>query len=166
MDADQQARTQAQALFARNLELISAGRITEWVELFDPEGVLEFPYPLPGIPTRFTGHRELFEHMKDFPKQFDVRFSGLTFHETTDPELVIAEFVGDGRGVVTGRPFHQVYISVVRFRAGRIVHFRDFWNPLATIRAGLTIGHAWRGLVDLLRPAARRRPKGPGPGRG
>lgn len=97
MDADQQARTQAQALFARNLELISEGRITEWVELFDPEGVLEFPYPLPGIPARFTGHRELYEHMKDFPKQFDVRFSGLTFHETTDPELVVAEFVGDGR---------------------------------------------------------------------
>ncbi|MFY1650436.1 nuclear transport factor 2 family protein [Solwaraspora sp. WMMB762] len=158
MDIDQQTRAQAQEVFARNLEYITAGRIREWVELFDPAGVLEFPYPPPGVPSRFVGHQELYEHMKDFPKQFDVRFSGLTFHETTDPELVIAEFVGEGRGVVTRRPFHQVYISVVRFRDGRIVHFRDFWNPLVTIRAAATVGHVWRGLVDLMRPASKRGP--------
>lgn len=158
MDIDQQTRAQAQEVFARNLEYITAGRIREWVELFDPAGVLEFPYPPPGVPSRFVGHHELYEHMKDFPKQFDVRFSGLTFHGTTDPELVIAEFVGEGRGVVTKRPFHQVYISVVRFRDGRIVHFRDFWNPLATIRAAATVGHVWRGLVDLMRPASKRGP--------
>lgn len=157
METDQQTRAQAQELFARNLEHIAAGRIREWVELFDPAGVLEFPYPPPGVPSRFVGHHELYEHMKDFPKEFDVRFSGLTFHETTDPELVIAEFVGEGRGVRTGRPFHQVYISVVRFQNGKIVLFRDFWNPLATIRAAATVGHVWRGLVDMVRPAARKK---------
>ncbi|WBB78083.1 nuclear transport factor 2 family protein [Micromonospora sp. WMMD882] len=156
MDTDQQRRTQAQELFARNLDLITAGRIREWVELFAPDGVLEFPYPLPGVPSRFVGHDELYAHMKDFPKQLDVRFSGLTFHETTDPDLVVAEFVGEGRGVATGRPFHQVYISVVRFSDGRIVHFRDFWNPLATIRAAASVTHAWRALVASVRRGSRQ----------
>lgn len=155
METDQQSRARSQALFARNLDYISEGRIREWVELFDPDGVLEFPYPPPGVAPRFVGHHELYEHMKDFPKQFDVRFSGLVFHETTDPDLVIAEFEGHGRGVVTKRQFDQVYISVVRFRNGRIVHFRDFWNPLVTIRTAATVGHVWRGLVDLVR---KRRP--------
>ena len=56
MDIAQQTRAQAQELFARNLEYITAGRIREWVELFDPAGVLEFPYPPPGVPSRFVGH--------------------------------------------------------------------------------------------------------------
>ncbi|MTK04620.1 nuclear transport factor 2 family protein [Micromonospora sp. CP22] len=158
METDQQSRARLQELFARNLDYLTEGRIREWVELFHPDGVLEFPYPPPGVRSRFVGHHELYEHMQDFPKQFDVRFSDLTFHETTDPDLVIAEFVGNGRGVVTKRPFHQVYISVVRYRDDRIVHFRDFWNPLVTIRTAATVGHVWRGLVDLVRTRRSAKP--------
>lgn len=158
METDQQSRARLQELFARNLDYLTEGRIREWVELFHPDGVLEFPYPPPGVRSRFVGHHELYEHMQDFPKQFDVRFSDLTFHETTDPDLVIAEFVGNGRGVVTKRPFHQVYISVVRYRDDRIVYFRDFWNPLVTIRTAATVGHVWRGLVDLVRTRRSAKP--------
>jgi hypothetical protein len=148
--------TEQQKIFATNLDHISHGRIREWVELFHPDGVLEFPYGPPGVPSRFQGHDELYEHMKDFPRTFEVTFSGLTFHETVDPQLVIAEFVGTGRGVVTKRPFHQVYISVVRFRDGRIVSFRDFWNPLQTIKTALTLGQVLKAGRQLLRRASPR----------
>lgn len=135
MSDTQQLRERAQAVFATNLQLVEQARIREWVDLFAEDGTLEFPYCPPGIPWRFTGHHELYEHMRHFPEQLELSFSDLRFHETTDPELVIAEFVGRGRAVVTGRPVHQTFISVVRTSGGRITLFRDFWNPLVILAA-------------------------------
>ena len=128
-------RARNQALFARSLDLLEAGAVREWVDLFAPDGVLEFSYPPPGVRARFAGHDALYEHMKTFPDELDLRFSGLTCHDAVDPDLVIAEFVGDGTAVPTGRTVHQTYLSVVRFRDGRIELFRDFWNPLVVIEA-------------------------------
>ncbi|MEV4118591.1 nuclear transport factor 2 family protein [Micromonospora sp. NPDC049645] len=133
--SDQEIRARAQAAFARNLEYIEAEKIREWVDLFTPDGVLEFAYSPKDVPSRFTGHDALYEHMKHFPELLQVRFADLVFHDTVDPELVIAEFRADGKAVPTGRDFHQTYISVVRTSDGKFVHFKDFWNPLPVIEA-------------------------------
>ena len=69
--------------------------------------------------------------------------SNLVVHETTDPELVILEFDGHGRSVKTGEPYEQRYVSVIRARGGKIVHFKDYWNPIQ----GLT-AHLGAAVVD------------------
>ncbi|MBL4733431.1 MAG: hypothetical protein JKY82_12710 [Rhizobiaceae bacterium] len=35
----------------------------------------------------------------------------------------------------TGARYDQNYISVVRVQGGRIVHYRDYWNPLILLEA-------------------------------
>jgi uncharacterized protein len=77
----------------------------------------------------------LYEQMKTFPELLEVRFADVIFHDTVDPELVIAEFRADCTAVPTGRTFQQTYISVVHTRNGKFVHFKDFWNPLPVIEA-------------------------------
>jgi ketosteroid isomerase-like protein len=59
--------------------------------------------------------------------------------------VVIIEFEGFGRGVGTGEPYDQRYISVIRTNRGRIAHYRDYWNPMVVLRA--TRGGA---LIDAL----------------
>jgi ketosteroid isomerase-like protein len=66
-------------------------------------------------------------------------------HPSTDPGVVIIEFEGFGRGVTTDEPYDQRYVSVIHTARGRIVHYRDYWNPLVVLRA--TKGAA---LVDAL----------------
>ncbi len=66
-------------------------------------------------------------------------------HPSTDPDVVIVEFEGFGRGVATREPYDQNYISVIRTANGHIVHYRDYWNPLVVLRA--TKGAA---LIDAL----------------
>lgn len=56
-------------------------------------------------------------------------------HATTDPDVTIVEFEGFGSGVATGESYDQRYISVIRTDAGRIMHYRDYWNPLVVLRA-------------------------------
>jgi ketosteroid isomerase-like protein len=135
MTTENSGPTPAQAVLARSLELLEAGDARGWVDLFDEDGVLEFPYAPHGWPTRFAGREALWQHMRKFPENLAVRFSGLHFHPTGDPELVIAEYRGDGEALTTGLEFHQTYISVVRIRNGRILGYRDFWNPLAHLDA-------------------------------
>lgn len=45
-------RAAAQHTLAEHLRLTAAGRTDEWVKLFAPDAVLEFPYALAGVPQR------------------------------------------------------------------------------------------------------------------
>ena len=56
-------------------------------------------------------------------------------HESTDPEVAVTEFEARGTVVGTGRPYRMRYIAVVTARGGQIVHYRDYWNPLAAAEA-------------------------------
>ncbi|GAA3737474.1 nuclear transport factor 2 family protein [Salinactinospora qingdaonensis] len=128
-------QTPAQRILVRSLELLENGDARGWVDLFRPDGVLEFPYAPEGWPKRFEGRDALWAHMSKFPEHLSVTFSGIVFRETADPYLAIAEFHGNGTALSSGRPFVQEYISVLWSDDTEIVHYRDFWNPLLHLQA-------------------------------
>ncbi|MDP4073989.1 nuclear transport factor 2 family protein [Acidovorax sp. A1169] len=129
-------RAAAQHTLAEHLRLTALGRVDEWVKLFSPDAVLEFPFAPAGVPQRVTGRDALVAHMSNFPKIFDVEFVDLVFHETVDPSLVIAEFRSTGTALPTGKPYEQRCISVVRTNdEALITHYLDYWNPLVAIEA-------------------------------
>lgn len=70
------------------------------------------------------------------------RAAGITIHETTDPEVIIAEFEYQGTVVETGEPFAQPGIFVLRVRDGEIVSSRDYFDHFTTARL--------RGQLDAL----------------
>lgn len=82
--------------------------------------------------------------MQNFPEHFEVEFTDLIFHPAQDPELMIAEFKSVGKHRETGNPYNQTYISVVRTKDGRIVNYRDFWNPLVAIESVGAVSDAVR----------------------
>lgn len=137
-------RARAQEAFRNHLKHLSGGNIEAWVNLWHEDGVLEFPYGPDGFPKVKEGKAALFEYMQNFPKHFEVEFTGLEFHLTTDPELVIAEFKSTGKHRETGNPYNQTYISVVQTKEGLITHYRDFWNPLVAIESVGSVGDAVR----------------------
>jgi len=125
----------AQEIFTHSIEFISNAKIQEWVGLFADDGVLEFPFPLPGFPERIEGKAALYEYMKIFPTQLKVEFSEPVFYETADPALVIAEFTSEGTALMTGKKFRQRYLSILWIKDGKITRYRDFWNPWVIIEA-------------------------------
>jgi uncharacterized protein len=62
----------------------------------------------------------------------EIRFSPaeVRVHQTTDPEVIVAEF--EYRGVVpaTGEPFSLPSVFVMRIRDGQIVESRDYADHL------------------------------------
>ena len=105
-----------------------------FVQMFAEDGVMEFPYALPS-PRRLEGREALAAHLAYLARLVELlSVSDVVKHETTDPEVFIVEFASSGRAVATGEPFEQRYISVIRVRDGHIVHYKDYWNPLAILR--------------------------------
>lgn len=106
-----------------------------FMDLVADDIVMEFPFSWAGLPAQLNGSAEIAQHLEGLSGLITLdRMGEPLVHETTDPELVIVEVDGAGRGVTTGEPYEQRYICVIRTRNGRIVHYKDYWNPLAILR--------------------------------
>lgn len=107
-----------------------------FVDMAADDVVMEFPYAPPGMVTRLESKAAIAEHLKNLGGMLEFdRMGEPVVHRSTDPDLFVLEFAGYGKGVETGEPYDQQYISVIRLRDGKIVHYRDYWNPLVVLRA-------------------------------
>ncbi|UDL94417.1 nuclear transport factor 2 family protein [Lichenihabitans sp. PAMC28606] len=106
-----------------------------YVEMLAEDGVVEFPYAIPGLPQRVEGRAALAAHLDRIAGLIEFsHFADTVKHETSDPEVVIIEFSGHGRSAASGEPYGQRYVSIVTTRGGYIVHYKDYWNPVAALR--------------------------------
>ncbi|MFG2632730.1 nuclear transport factor 2 family protein [Streptomyces sp. NPDC048362] len=124
-------------LFRHGLRLLLDQDIAAWVALWSDDGVMEFPFAPPGMPTRLEGREAVAAYMRHYPDHIELRdFPELRIHETTDARTIVVEMRGIGRLVKTGGPFDMTYIAVVSVRDGRFTSYRDYWNPLAALEPG------------------------------
>lgn len=101
-----------------------------FAEMFAETGVMEFPFaPADGV-RRLEGRPALIDYLAGLGTMIDiVGVSAPIVHRSVESDTFILEFTGVGRGVASGKTYEQTYISVIRVSGGRIVHYRDYWNP-------------------------------------
>jgi ketosteroid isomerase-like protein len=107
---------------------ISDGRWEELDGFYADTAVVEYPFALP-VPLRLAGREELrryFAAAARLPLRLQVR--DMVVHETTDPEVVVAEWDYDGLVTATGRSFQVSNVQVSTVRDGKIVASRDYHN--------------------------------------
>jgi uncharacterized protein len=103
-------------------------RWDELDRLYADDAVVEYPFALPA-PMRLDGRdaiRRYFAAAAASPLQ--LRAHNMVVHETADPEVVVAEWVYEGRVTTTRRSFRVSNIQVSTVRDGRIVTSRDYHN--------------------------------------
>jgi uncharacterized protein len=110
--------------------------------------------PLRGAALR--SREELRERMQQFaagprPRR---RVGNVTIHETTDPEVIVAEFEYQGTSDA-GQPYALPAIFVMRVRNGEIVSSRDYHDHLASARAAGRLGELFAALSAQDAAAAR-----------
>ncbi len=106
------------------------------------------PLRAPALRTR----DELREHFRptDASPRLHRQAANITIHETTDPEVIVAEFEYQGTVADTGEPFALPGIFVLRVRNGEIVSSRDYFDHLTAARI--------RGQLDGLVAAVNAAP--------
>jgi ketosteroid isomerase-like protein len=134
-------------VFERQLQTIASQNWSAMAELYADDAVVELPFNRPS-PLRIDGRAQLEARGRaahDLPLQ--LRPENLVIHETTDPEVIVAEFDYAGRVTTTGRTFRVANVIVARIRDGKIVASRDYHNHVA-------IGDALGELAEVLTTAA------------
>ncbi|MEV4056555.1 nuclear transport factor 2 family protein [Amycolatopsis sp. NPDC049688] len=118
---------------------ISEGRFSELSALYAEDTVVEHPQAVPR-PTRLTGRAAVHERFAGvLAGALRLKRKNVVVHETTDPEVIVAEYGYDAESVETGRTIEAANIQVLRVRDGLIVHSRDYHDylRLAVVRDGV-----------------------------
>ena len=113
--------------------------------------VFEAPYA-PAGSNRLFGRAAVADYLPVVSEHYDIQeLAETALYRTTDPEVVILEFESrNSTGRKTGLPYNQRYINVIRIRSGKIVNYRDYWNPVVALSA---VGGA-DGMSDLVKGKA------------
>lgn len=140
--------TSSQVLSAREVDqqvvrMVEGTHGIIFADLFADDGVLGYPFAPPGMPARLDGAaaiRAFHEQVAQATRSlFHIEGVDSTIHETTDPEVVVAEIEHYGTSDVTGGAYRFTALGVIRVRDGAIVSYRDYMDPIALARlAGRT----------------------------
>ena len=123
------------ALAKRFLATLAAMDFDGLGELVDDGAVIEFPFSA-AANLDVRGRTAMIERLRAGVTGFlkSIAFEVTAAYPGEDPEVVILEYASQGVRQ-TGQPYANRYVGVFRVRAGRIVLFREYFNPLATAPA-------------------------------
>ncbi|MGW5741459.1 nuclear transport factor 2 family protein [Amycolatopsis sp. NPDC003861] len=131
--------TTPREVFAALSDGIGEGSWEDLSALYAEDAVVEHPQAVPR-PTRLTGRAAIHERFTGaLARTLRLKRKNVVVHETTDPEVIVAEYDYDAESVETGRTIPAANIQVLRVRDGLIVHSRDYHDylRLAVIRDGV-----------------------------
>ena len=102
------------------------GLLQHWAD----NGVMELPYAMPGVPSRAEG-REAIAKSGEVSLAMFSRFETPVFelHPTTDPDVFFAEYESDAEIRQSGRPYRNTYVGYFLLRDGKVVHWKEYFNP-------------------------------------
>ena len=123
-------------LLRNSLNTFLAKDMKAWSDLCDENVIAEFPFAPEGSPARIEGRAPLYEYLRNYPSFINVHeIPKLKTYPTDDPNVAIAEWNVIGKVVANGNPYEMSYATFVTFRDGLIVNYREYWNPMAFIKA-------------------------------
>ncbi len=137
MTVDRIEDFQALEPFFRVIEDGLAGLVDggHFFDLLADDVVFEFIITVPDYPRRVAGRDNLIDLYRGYQNAFFLdRCFDLRTHRAHDSTVTL-EYASEGRAVATGRPYGNHYISVVTIKDRKIIHWRDYLDPLRVFEA-------------------------------
>jgi len=122
---------------AEEVHRMVAGEGGVFADLFAADGVLTYPFALPGQPRELLGRdaiRAWFGAMGQQRRLFSMEGVEAVVRETDDPEVVVTEITHHGWSHVNDAPYRFTALAVIRVRDGEIVRYDDYMDPIAIAR--------------------------------
>jgi hypothetical protein len=122
---------------AEQVRRMVAGEGVDFAGLFAPDGVLTYPFGLPGQPSELRGReaiRSYFAGLSRGRDLLDMDGVEAVVRQTDDPEVVVTEITHHGFSRAAGEPYRHTALGVIRVRDGEIVRYDDYMNPIAVAR--------------------------------
>lgn len=93
------------------------------------DGVMEVPYAAPGqaVTTGLPAIRENLAATRAMFSEWST--PEFTIFPTIDPDVFFAEYRSDATVKSNGKPYRNTYVGYFRLDDGRIVHWKEYFNP-------------------------------------
>ncbi|RCG15969.1 nuclear transport factor 2 family protein [Streptomyces reniochalinae] len=118
------------------LDLLLHKEMDQFCDMWAEDGTVEIPFAAPGAISHMAGRETIRSYLTHYcDHQLIDDLPHVHIHETTDPEVVIAEWTAHGTTVSTGKKYEMRYIIVITVRDGKVVNYRDYFSPLLAARA-------------------------------
>jgi uncharacterized protein len=119
------------------LALADGMQVDELIEYFAEDSVMELPFAPGRMPKRYQGKAAILgfqELARDSFSSFSMVVDAI--HETTDPDIVVAEHHSDGIVAANGRRYQNRYCTIFTFDAdGSVVRWCEYYDAGVVVRA-------------------------------
>ena len=109
---------------------------SDFFDMHAEDVVVEYVITVPDYPPRVVGREALAELYSDYGDSI-VQSGSSDVHRYYDPvkSVVVLEYTMHGTVVSTSAPYVNRFISVIKVEDRKIVHWRDYLDPLAVFAA-------------------------------
>lgn len=130
---DTARRAANKQVFADVQATITAGQFEKLGDFMVDDLVFELPYGPDFMPNPVLGLKAWNQmQLMTFALFDSFRLEPIEVHECLDPDELIAEYRSEAIVKRNGNEYTNRYIGVLKFRDGKISHWREFHNPQAT----------------------------------
>ncbi len=130
------ANADVETVIEEFLDALEAKSLERLLNLWHENGVLIMPFSPEGFPTRLEGKEAIRHHYGSLPANWKFMcFPDRAFHFTTDPNRVWVEFCGKIKIKATGKSYNNAHVCLFTLRDGRIIEYKEYFNPLILLKA-------------------------------
>ncbi|MBL4630542.1 MAG: nuclear transport factor 2 family protein [Paraglaciecola sp.] len=131
-----QAKTLIETIVQTHLNSLLAADVEKWVNMWDEEGVFEFPFAPDGYTKVLNGKAEMADYMAGFPEKIQIdSFEIKEIFQNESGEEGVLEFTCKGKILATGLAYNQHYVAILKTKSGKLSLYRDFWDPIVAIKS-------------------------------
>ncbi len=107
-----------------------------YFDLLTEDAVIDFVVTVPGYPSQIIGREALAELYRSYGDGMRLHSADeLSVYHDREKNVVVLEYAVHGRVVATDDAYTNHFVSILTIRNRKIVHWRDYLDPVAVFDA-------------------------------
>ena len=108
----------------------------DYFDLLADDVIFEYVISVPGYPKRVQGRQSIIDLYSGYDDYMRVHSAdNLRIYRDPEASIVVLEYEVHGESVQTGRPYNNRFVSIITVAKTKVVHWRDYLDPIAVFEA-------------------------------
>jgi ketosteroid isomerase-like protein len=108
----------------------------DYFDLLADDVIFEYVISVPGYPRRLQGRQSVIDLYSGYDDYMRVHSAdNLRIYRDPEASIVVLEYEVHGESVQTGRPYNNRFVSIITVTNTKVVHWRDYLDPIAVFEA-------------------------------
>jgi ketosteroid isomerase-like protein len=121
-------------IIREGLEVLVDG--DDYFDLLADDVIFEYVISVPGYPRRLQGRQSVIDLYSGYDDYMRVHSAdNLRVYRDPEASIVVLEYEVRGESVQTGRPYNSRFVSIITVTNAKVVHWRDYLDPIAVFEA-------------------------------